>query len=155
MFDDRTTASEAQRDTAFRVEFIADEFGRARGRDVAYYASHALHSLHTHSRAKGEPITAAQATRIRRAIEDASPHLLALFPDRVACAMAALALAKAKALAEYWAQEKTSGAGLDRDSATNVGRHVLWLRNCCHNLALLDEIDEINAGQCNKSRRVQ
>ena len=102
MFDDeQTTASETQRDTAFRVEFIADEFGRARGRDVAYYASHALHAIHTHSRGKGGSITTAQALKIQRATEDASPHILALFFDRMACSMAALALAKAKALAGY------------------------------------------------------
>lgn len=32
-------------DAAYRAQYVAGEFDRARDRDTAYFASHALHSL--------------------------------------------------------------------------------------------------------------
>ena len=149
------TARDAQNETSYRVDHICHELNQTPGRDVAYHASHALHSLHTHATRRERSITAAQAQMIRSAIEAASPYLLALFPERMACSTAALALANAKTLAGYWAQDPADGAALDRGAAQNAGRYVLWLRNCCHNLSLLHEIDEFHVCRIREFRRAR
>lgn len=153
MFDDlQTTACEAQRETAYRVDFIAAEFDKARGHDVAYFASHALHSLRTQSLRKGGAVSAARALKIQRAIEAASPHILNLFSDPVDRSRATLALSKAKAVAAFRAKVAPHRTGREAAGLRNRIRHVEWLRNCCHNSALLDEIEEFHDRRAKESR---
>lgn len=126
-----------------RALYVADEFYRARGRDTAYHASHALHSLNDHVSQRKLTICAESAEQVVRSIEAATTHVLGLFPDHLERARAVLALNKAKATARLWAgishDQVNNGA-----AARNDRRHVLWLRNCCHNLSLLDEIEEFH-----------
>ena len=98
-----------------RALYIADEFDRARGRDTAYHASHALHSLNDH-------VSKAQLT---------------------------ICVQSAEEIARRWAQDRESG---DTAAGRNDLRQVLWLRNCCHNLSLLDDIEEFHSMRSRDAR---
>lgn len=140
---------------ADRAQYVAGEFDRARDRDTAYFASHALHSLARHASARKFTIQPECAEMIRRSIEAASPHLLNLFPDTVDRSRASLALSKAKAVAATWARAAPHRASCEAASLRNEIRHVEWLRNCCHNLALLDEIEEFHARRAREARKAR
>lgn len=142
-------------DAIYRAAYVADEFAKARGRDAAYHASHALHSLAKHASARKFTIQPECAEMIRRSIDAASPHLLNLFTDTVDCSRAALALSKAKAVAGGWAKAVHERASSEAASLRNEIRHVEWLRNCCHNLALLDEIEEFHARRAREARKAR
>ena len=144
-----TSAGHSSREAKDRALYVADEFDRARGRDTAYHASHALHSLNDHV-AKGDlTICAESAEQVARSIEAATAHVLGLFPDRLERARAALALNKAKVVARRWSQDRESG---DTAAGRNDLRQVLWLRNCCHNLSLLDDIEEFHSMRARDAR---
>ncbi len=132
-----------------RALYVADEFDRARGKDTAYYASHALHSLSRHVSQGKLRIRVDAAERIILSIDAASMHVKGLFPDRLKRAQAALALNKAKVVARRWAQDGESGVTA---AGPNDLRHVLWLRNCCHNLSLLEEIEEFHSSRARDAR---
>lgn len=89
---------------------------------------------------------------IRRSIEAASPHLLNLFPDIVDRSRAALALSKEKTVVIGWAKAMPVRASREAATLRNEIRHVEWLRNCCHNLALQDEIEEFHARLAREAR---
>tara|TARA_R110002110_G_scaffold410692_1_gene634429 strand:- start:233 stop:727 length:495 start_codon:yes stop_codon:yes gene_type:complete len=132
-----------------RALYIADEFDRARGRDTAYHASHALHSLNDHVSKAQLTICVQSAEEIARSIEAATAHVLSLFTDRLERARAALALNKAEVVARRWSQDRESG---DTAVGRNDLRQVLWLRNCCHNLSLLDDIEEFHSMRSRDAR---
>lgn len=140
---------------AHRAVYVADEFDRARGPDVAYHASHALHSLAKNAASPANKISPDKAEMIRRSIAAASPHLLTLFPDVVDRSRATLALSKAKAVAGRWGEAPGDRQKSDAAALRNEIRHVEWLRNCCHNLALLDEIEEFHNCQAREAWRVR
>ena len=108
-----------------RALYIADEFDRARGRDTAYHASHALHSLNDHVSKAQLTICVQSAEEIARSIEAATD------------------------VARRWAQDRESG---DTAAGRNDLRQVLWLRNCCHNLSLLDDIEEFHSMRSRDAR---
>mgnify|MGYP003626958710 CR=1 FL=1 len=132
-----------------RASYVAEEFDRARGKDTAYHASHALHSLSHHVSQGKLRIRVESAEQIVRSIDAASAHVRGLFRDHLERAQAALALNKAKVAARRWAQDRESG---DTAAAHNDLRNVLWLRNCCHNQSLFDEIEEFHSTRARDAR---
>lgn len=142
-------------DAVYRAAYVADEFAKARGQDAAYHASHALHSLARHASAMKFTIQPECAEMILRSIDAASPHLLNLFPDVVDRSRAALALSKAKAVAAAWVRAAPHRASCEASSLRNEIRHVEWLRNCCHNLALQNEIEEFHTRQAREARKAR
>lgn len=141
----KTATRDLHKEAAHRAVYVADEFDRARGPDVAYHASHALHSLAKNAASPVHGVSPDCAETVRRSVEIASPHVLALFPDPVDRSRAALALSKAKAVAVKWGEATVDRQKSDLAALRNEIRHVEWLRNCCHNLSLLDEIEEFHA----------
>ena len=137
------------REAKDRASYVAEEFDRACGRDTAYHASHALHSLNDHVSKAQLMIRVQSAEQVARSIEAAKAHVLSLFPDGLERARAALALNKAKVIAQRWAQDRESG---DTTAGRNDLRHVLWLRNSCHNLSLLDDIEEFHSMRARDAR---
>lgn len=140
-----------------RFGYVLGEIERARGSasDVAFYFSHALHSLQQHSTSEGAAISVEQAERIVQAIDEAAPRVLDLFrlePDR---AIAAQSIAKAKMLAWHWANSEPPYGGHDGGMIRNAVRYVLWLRNCCHNFALRDEIEEFHTRRAREARNAR
>ena len=142
-------------DAIYRAVYVADEFDRARGPDVAYHASHALHSLAKNASSPAHCIGFECAEMVCRSVEIASPHVLALFPDPVDRSRAVLALSKAKAVAVKWGEAPADRQKSDLAALRNEIRHVEWLRNCCHNLALLDEIEEFHTRQAREARKAR
>ena len=137
-----------------RVEYILGEIERAQGSasDVAFYFSHALHSLQQHSTSEGAAISMEQAERIVSAIDEAAPMVLDLFRLETDRAMAAQSIAKAKMLAWHWANSAPPYGGRDGGMIRTAVRYVLWLRNCCHNFALRDEIEEFHTRRAREAR---
>jgi hypothetical protein len=137
----------------FRAEYVSDELDLARGADVAYHVSHALHALHSHTMPVRAAISTDRAAAIVRAIEAASPRVLDLFRIKSERVFAMRALVNAQALARHWAGNGQGGdGGPDAGTIYNAARAVLWLRNCCHNFSLLDEIIEFHAKQAKDAR---
>jgi hypothetical protein len=151
----KTATRDLHKEAAHRAVYVADEFDRARGPDVAYHASHALHSLAKNASSPVHCIGFECAEMVRRSVEIASPHVLALFPDPVDRSRAALALSKAKAVAGRWGEAPADRQKSDAATLRNEIRHVEWLRNCCHNLALLDEIEEFHTRQAREARKAR
>jgi len=135
-----------------RASYVAGEFDRARGKDTAYHASHALHSLSHHVSQAKLRIRVESAEQVIRSIDAASVHVEGLFRDHLERAQAALALNKAKVVARRWAQSAQDRESGDSAAAHNDLRHVLRLRNCCHNLSLLDEIEEFHSTRARDAR---
>lgn len=134
------------------AEYIADELNRARGPDTAYHLSHALHSLQEHARVRRTALSEGEAASIIAALDRATPDTMALFSVCKDWAFAFDPMGKSKALVRHWAD---ATGGLDRGAHHNALSCVIWLRNHCHNLSLLDEIEAHHTARAQKARRVQ
>lgn len=134
------------------ADYIVGELNRARGPDTAYYLSHALHSLQDHARVRRTPLLEADAASIIGALDAATPEARALFSVWAEGAFAFQAMGKAKALVRHWAE---APGGLDRGTLHNALSYVVWLRNHCHNLSLLDEIEAYHTGCARKRRQTR
>ena len=115
--------------------------------------SHALHALHYHATKEHERIPKAQAAKIERAIDAASSGVSDMFGARPDWAFAMHSLTSAKDLARHWAERAPAYGGLGARTIRLPSCHVLWLRNCCYNAALLEEIDEHFIRQASDARR--
>ncbi|MCA3441950.1 MAG: hypothetical protein INF52_01040 [Rhodobacter sp.] len=137
-----------------RAEYVEDEFIRAKapGRDVPYHFSHALDALHRHAMAKPGTIPRTAAANIERAIDDASPLVLDLFHAPADRRFARQALAKTKVLARHWAGDVDPHGG---GAILCAARYVLWLKNHCHNFALLDEIEHHHTAKAREAMLVR
>lgn len=137
-----------------RVEYVLGEIERAQdtAADVAFYFSHALHSLQQHATSEGAAISIEQAELIVRAIDEAMPRVLDLFRLEADRAIAAQSIAKAKMLAWHWANNAPPYGGHDGGMIRTAVRYVLWLRNSCHNFALRDEIEEFHMRRAREAR---
>ena len=134
------------------AEYIADELNRAHGPDTAYHLSHALHSLQEHARVRRTALTEGEAASMIAALDKTTPDAMALFPVCKEGAFAFDAMGKSKALVRHWAD---ATGGLDRGAHHNALSCVIWLRNHCHNLSLLDEIEAYHTARSQEARRVQ
>lgn len=137
------------------AEYIVDELNRARGSDVAYHLSHALHSLQAHATAPRTAISEAETAEIIFALDCASADALSLFRDYADGAFAFQAIDKAKTLARYWTGATKLHDGPKRNVIRNATACVIWLRNCCHNFSLLDEIEEFHAARAREARQAR
>jgi hypothetical protein len=132
------------------AETIIRDLDHARGPDAAYYLSHALHSLLDNAKARCTALSVAEAGELVRALDEVTPTAKALFPVYIEGAFAFQALAKAKELVLHWA-----GGGLCNGTRRNAMAYVTWLRNYCHNLSLLDEIETYHAARARDARQAR
>lgn len=137
------------------AEYIVDELNRARGFDVAYHLSHAFHSLQAHATAQRTVLSEAEAAEIILALDCASTDALQLFRDYADGVFAFQAIAKAKTLARYWASATKPHDGPEQDAIRNAIACVIWLRNCCHNFSLLEEIEEHHTARAREARQAR
>lgn len=136
------------------VDYVLGELHRARGSasDVAFHFSHALHSLQQHATSKGAGIPMAQAEQIVQSIAGAAPGVLDQFSVQTERAIAEVSISQAKVLAWHWANYAPAHGGSDAGMIRTAVRYVTWLRNCCHNFALLHEIEEFHAHRAREAR---
>jgi hypothetical protein len=130
-----------------RAESIVRDLDHARGPDAAYHLSHALHSLLDNAKARFNAFSEAEANEMIRALDEVTPTAKALFTVYIEGAFAFQALAKAKDLVLHLA-----GGGLEKGNWCNAMAYVTWLRNYCHNLSLLDEIETYHAARARDAR---
>ncbi len=135
-------------------DYVLGELQRARGSasDIAFHFSHALHSLQQHATLRKASIPMAIAEQIVQSIAGAAPGVLDQFSVQTERAIAEVSISQAKVLAWHWANYAPARGGSDAGMIRTAVRYVTWLRNCCHNFALLHEIEEFHEHRAREAR---
>lgn len=135
-------------------DYVLGELHRARGpaSDIAFHFSHALHSLQQRATSRDASIPMARAEQIVQSIACAAPGVLDQFSVQTERAIAEISISQAKVLAWHWATYAPAHGGSDAGTIRTAVRYVTWLRNCCHNFALLHEIEEFHAHRAREVR---
>lgn len=128
-----------------RLQYIADEFDRAaRGVDMPYHASHALHSMHL---AKGltSPRGPAISDRDRFLVLDALRHAAPVIhchfaQDGHSIDLVSAGLASADAIASIWAGVIAEDTGARW--VHEAEQRLVWLRNHCHNASIVEDLTD-------------
>ncbi|RUT34535.1 hypothetical protein EMQ25_00805 [Arsenicitalea aurantiaca] len=116
------------------------ELARASGGDeVAYRVSGALHLLDGSQRLR---TTRLQSDQMLRALLSATPAILALFPESTVQRWAVKGIEAAAAQICSLSEAPARRAARPATSAADIRDHARWLRNACHNLALIEQIEE-------------
>lgn len=137
---------------ADRLQYIADEFDRAaRGVDVPYHASHALHAMHLArglTSHRGPTIGDRDRFTVLDAVRHASPVILWHFAqDGHSIALVSVGLASVDAIASIWAGVIAEDAG--PRWVHEAEQRLVWLRNHCHNASIVEDL--INRARVNRA----
>ena len=128
-----------------RLQYIADEFDRAaRGVDVPYHASHALHAMHLAkglTSPRGPAISDRDRFLVLDAIRHATPVIFRHFAeDGRSLDWVRAGLASADAIASIWAGVIAEDAG--PRWVHEAEQRLVWLRNHCHNASILKDLTD-------------
>lgn len=124
----------------YDVLSIVDHFARVeRGCDAAFNVSTALSSLDAAS-ARRRPISSAQHDMLASAITMARDQIIDLFETKTEQKLACKAVDAILGVVSLWA------GNVGQDARRLINRadcqaYARWLRNACHNLCLVEEIE--------------
>ncbi len=120
---------------------IADHFARAQRGDTAFNVSTALASLQTQMSSGRHPrISGAQRDALRSAVISARQQVISLFSQPAECAHAGKCLDAVIGLLWMWSESDTRRAARHDHVRPDCQAYARWLRNACHNLCLVEEI---------------
>ncbi len=124
------------------VGVLSDFFARiAAGEDPAFNLSEALCCLQSETSRRTARIDRDQRDKLLRSITIAHSKILNLFPSLPEQTLAAKAFYATVGLICWWAETDEERDARHRHFLTDVRAYVRWLRNACHNMCLLQEIE--------------
>lgn len=126
-----------------RIEFMLLEVRHiADGDMVAYRASNVFCSLQSVVKRDGVRITGSQRDRLLTAFARARYQVLSLFPLSSEIELASTGYDAIAGLIIWWSESSVKRAQRPCHLFTDLHAYVRWLRNACHNIALLEQVQE-------------
>lgn len=126
-----------------RIEFMLLDLRHiADGDMVAYRASHLLCTLQDALQRDREPLSGRQRDRLLIAFAKARSQVLDLFVSRTDAVLASAGYDAIAGLLIWWSESKLDHAQRPRRLLTDLHAYVRWLRNSCHNHALMEQVEE-------------
>ncbi|WP_421400511.1 hypothetical protein [Agrobacterium fabrum] len=124
------------------VGVLSDFFARiAAGEDPAFNLSEALCCLQSETSRRTARIDGDQRDKLLRSITIVHIKILNLFPSSPEQALAKTALYATVGLICWWAETEEERGARHQHVLTDLRAYVRWLRNACHNMCLLQEIE--------------
>lgn len=135
--------SDAYQSIAFIVDALRDDLNSAgRGIEVAWHTSGALHRLDLATAKRDAPrISEAQRDQLLEALVLAHGPILVLFKTPEDRTQAATGVKAAAGLIITWAESDEVRARRHPHVRTDLAAYARWLRNACHNLCLIADIE--------------
>lgn len=121
------------------------------GADVAYNLSSFLHALQVNAAKRNSKISNKQRDELLLALSAATRNSLGLFYDQYGISFAGNAINRAKSIISKWANFSTHTERHYTDSDADDDAYVRCLRNACHNLSLIKEIENRTAHRRSKT----